>query len=560
MTQNSFTINKTIKSILSKRGYKSDEQISEFFSVNLKQLPDFSKLKDIKKSAQRIATAIDNNENIAIYGDYDVDGTTSCALLFQFFKLINVNVKLIQPSRFIEGYGIHPPAIEKALNDDVKIIITVDCGITNYEAAVYAKEKGLDLIITDHHKDACETMPPAYAIINPNRRDEDLSAPMTKLAGVGVAFALAVEIKNEIELKSDKKVPSLYPLLQYVAIGTICDMAHLNPMNLKLVRHGLHQLPKTQYAGLRAFLSREERELDFIPSEKLSFGIGPLINAKGRLDHPDLALKLIIEEDSDIAFETKNSLEITNNERKFLQAEVFAEALTQFKNELSKQDSPISICFGENWHEGVIGIVASKMVENFNRPSIIFTNSSQKGIIKASARSAGELNMFDELKNLEKYFEKFGGHKAAAGLSMKEENFELFKNEMIINISKIPEIIRTNTDFYDLEITGDLITAKLVKDLEKIEPFGMGNHKPIFKVKDLKLNSFDILKEKHVRWNFSYNNKMIKGISFFYTDKFNVPSPKEVFEKGEPVDLYCTIGINRFKGNEFIQLMVNKII
>ena len=262
--------------LLKKRGI---EDINEFLCSNLNKLPDLTKLLDLQKASQRIIEAIDKKEKIAVYGDYDVDGTTSCALLFHFFKLINIDIDCIQPSRFIEGYGIHPPTIDQAIEENIKVLITVDCGISNNETADYAKEKGIDLIITDHHKDAREEMPKAYAIINPNRRDEDLNSHRTALAGVGVAFALSLQIKNDLKVKGIE-TPSIYPLLQFVAIGTICDMAYLNPMNLKLTRHGLAQIPQTKYAGIKCFFPPEERASGNIPSDKISFNVGPMINSK----------------------------------------------------------------------------------------------------------------------------------------------------------------------------------------------------------------------------------------------------------------------------------------
>jgi single-stranded-DNA-specific exonuclease len=272
-----------VSKLLHKRGLGPSE-IQEFFSWDLKALPDFSSLKDINKAAQRLIDALDKKQKIGIYGDYDVDGTTSCALFYHFFQLLGVEVELFQPSRFVEGYGIHIPSIDEAIKQNVDVLVSVDCGITNVETAAYAQETELDLIITDHHQDIREVMPPAYAIVNPNRRDEDLDSPMRALAGVGVAFAVCVEIRKILNAKGIE-VPSLYPLLQFVAIGTIADLAPLNNMNKKLVRHGLKQMPKSQYAGVQVFLSNEERQMELIPSEKISFYIGPMINSKGRLDH-----------------------------------------------------------------------------------------------------------------------------------------------------------------------------------------------------------------------------------------------------------------------------------
>ena len=280
--------------------------------------------------------------------------------------------------------------------------------------------------------------------------------------------------------------PSIYPLLQYVAVGTVCDLAKLNPMNLKMVRHGLKQILTTDYPGLKIFFSQDERRAGFVPSEKLSFGIGPMINSKGRLDHPEKALSLLICEDSDTAFNLYSHLDACNKERKLIQSEVYAEAKEQVKRSVTKGNHLISIVYAPEWHEGVIGIVASRLAEEFKVPAIVFTNSSEKGIIKVSARSASELNMFECLNACSDLFIKFGGHKAAAGLSMEEEKLPLLRSKMNKLLQEIPEIERVVQDHYDLDLAPEEITPKLAKSLEMMEPFGMGNSKPLFKSKGIK--------------------------------------------------------------------------
>ncbi len=559
------TLNPVIQRLFEKKGW-GPKEIEEFLSWDLKSLPPLTEMMGMQECSERILSALENDELIGIYGDYDVDGTTSCALFYHFFQMIGTKVELIQPSRFVEGYGLHASSIDLSLNKGIKLLITVDCGITNNEAADYAKEKGLDLIITDHHKDARDTMPDAVAVVNPNRRDEPEDSPLRPLAGVGVAFAVCWDLKRRLEEKG-QQCPSLYPLLQFVAVGTICDLAKLTPMNIKLVRHGLKQLPKTHYAGLKAFLSPEERRLTSIPSEKLSFNIGPLINSKGRLDHPEKALNLLISENSSEAYEYYTHLESSNKERKFIQAEVFAEAKEKFLKGFDGSDPLIAIVYDEAWHEGVIGIVASKLVESYKVPAIVFTDAEEEGIIKASARAAGDLNIFSCLNECKEYFVKFGGHKAAAGLSMPKENLEPFKKKMNELLKEIPSIERTAQFSYDLDIAPQEITPRLVKELEGLEPYGMGNEKPLFRMKGIKLANFDILKDVHVRWTFAPLDPAIKmpplkGISFNYIGAFEKTHPQQIFTKqnqqGE-LTAYFTLGINRFNGNEYIQLMVEKL-
>lgn len=557
------TLLPVLRKVLAKRGFESPDQINQFLSWNLRDITPLTKLKDLDRAATRIIKAFDNNEKVGVYGDYDVDGTTSCALLYQFFQMLDKEVFLYQPSRFVEGYGIHPSSIEKAIEDGVKVLITVDCGISNNETADYAVQRDIDLIITDHHKDAKPQMPNAYAVVNPNRRDEDHDCELTSLAGVGVGFALALEIKNQLDQRGDK-TPSIYPLLQYVAIGTICDLARLTPTNLKLVRHGLKQIVQTNYPGIECFFNDEDRTGPFILSEKISFYVGPLINSKGRLDHPEKALKLLIAKNHKDAFQNYAQLETSNKERKFIQNEVYTKARDMVVKKITTEDQAISIVYSPEFHEGVIGIVASKLVETFMVPAIVFTDAEEKGIIKASARSAGELNLFDALKSCEDLFLKFGGHKAAAGLSMSAENLEEFKTRINEYLSKIPIIERTVQEYYDTEISFDEITADLAKSLERLEPFGMGNERPKFMMRDAVIDSFQILKDVHVKWTFTQKNnptRKIQGISFNYIGKWGRPHPEELFDSQtkDNLKIYFQVGVNRFRGNEILQLMVDRI-
>ena len=556
-------IHPVIKRIFEKRKI-AGESLYHFFSNNLHELPDLMGLKDLDKASERILSAIETKETIGIWGDYDVDGTTSCALLFHFFKMVGVKTELFQPSRFVEGYGVHPSSIDQAIEKGIKLLITVDCGISNVETADYALEKNIDLIITDHHKDARETMPKAFAVINPNRRDETCSPEMRRLAGVGVAFALALKVKNDLS-KKGIEVPSIYSLLQFVAIGTICDLAELNPMNLKLVRHGLKQMKTSQYPGILQFLSEDDKALPSIPSERLSFTIGPMINSKGRLDHPEKALILLTADNSETAYQNFAQLEISNRERRLIQSEVFKGAKEEALKELENGDMGMNIVYSPEWHEGVIGIVASKLVETFGVPAVVFTNAEEEGLIKASARSVGELNIFDLLKQCEEFFVRFGGHKAAAGLSMPKDNFEPFKTKMNQLIEAIPLALRTKIDLYDIYLEPSEISPDLVRQLDALEPFGMGNNKPIFRLKGIRLDTYKILKDAHVKWTFSNKSnpsQKFGGISFNFLDKWGEFDPSEIYSRQdhEEMTLQFTLGLNRYNGNEFIQLNVEKVI
>ncbi len=548
--------------LFKKRGLAPTD-VQDMLSWNLKDLPELTNMIDLQKASERLIRAVKDGEKIGVFGDYDVDGTTSCALLWHFFKMLDIEIEVYQPSRFVEGYGIHPSSIDQALTDGVKVLMSVDCGISNTATADYATEKGVDLIITDHHRDAAPHIPRAYAVVNPNRRDEPENSPLKALAGVGVAFALALQIKNDLALRG-QEIPSLYPLLQFVAIGTISDLARMTPLNLRLTRHGLKQMPSTVYAGIRAFLAPEEMKSAMISSERIAFHVGPHINSKGRLDHPDRALRLLISDDQQMTREHFTHLEVANRDRRLIQKEVFDEAKLEVIKDISREDLAINIVYRPHWHEGVIGIVASKLVETFDVPAIVFTDAEEQGVIKASCRTAGELNIFELLESCKDHFIKFGGHKAAAGLSMRKENFHAFRKQMSQLVSVIPAPLRTKGKSFDVEIGIEEINAQLVRDLEKLEPFGPGHERPVFRMKNAVIQSYRILKDAHVRWTFAGvgdKKVTVQGMSFNYLGKWNEPTPEEIFEQQKAgLIVEFTLGINRFQGNETIQLMVSRLI
>lgn len=554
-------LNPVLVRLFKKRGF-SPLDVQDMLSWNLKDIPELTSMIDLDKASARLIKAMAEGEVIGVYGDYDVDGTTSCALLWHFFKMIGVQVEVFQPSRFIEGYGVHNSSIDAAVEKGCKVLITVDCGITSVATAEYAKGK-LDLIITDHHRDAAEKIPEAFAVVNPSRRDEPEASPLKPLAGVGVAFALALQIKNDLA-KKGTETPSLYPLLQFVAIGTISDLARMSPLNLRLTRHGLKQIPTSQYPGIKAFFNPEELKVAMVSSEKISFHVGPHINSKGRLDHPDRALRLLIADTFTECREHYTHLEVANRDRRAIQAEVYEEAKQDVIKNLGSGELLINIMYRPHWHEGVIGIVASKLVETFEVPAIVFTNSEHDGVIKASCRSAGELNIFELLDQCKDLFIKFGGHKAAAGLSMNAENFPAFKARMNELLKPIPASLRTKTRTFDVEVGIEEISAHLLKDLDKLEPFGPGHEKPVFRMKNAVIQSYRIMKDAHVRWTFGgLNSKVsVQGISFNYLGKWNEMTPEELFElQGKSgLTVQFTLGVNRFNGNETIQLMVDKVM
>jgi single-stranded-DNA-specific exonuclease len=552
-------IHPLIHKILAKRGL-SEEQMQEFFSWDLKTLPLLTTMKDMDRAAQRITEAITNNEKIGIFGDYDADGITSCALFFHFFKSLNVPATLFRPDRLTEGYGLHPASIDEALSQGISLLLTVDCGISSFEAAEAAKTRNLTLIITDHHQQATPELPHCFALVNPNRADENPDSPLKALAGVGVAFAVCVKVR-ELLLSQGKECPSVYPLLPFVAIGTIADVAVLNNVNLKLVRHGLKQIPTCPYPGILCFFTPEERET-FISSEKISFQIAPMINSKGRLGNAEASLKLLIAPTFELAYHYKNILNESNIQRKTIQKEIFEQAKKQILENMPA-DFVCSFAYRPDWHEGVVGIVASKLVDTFKMPAFVLTNASEAGFVKGSARSAGAISLIEGLASMPEIFTKFGGHTSAAGFTLKKENLPLFKEKIQTWLKSFAPLARTQNDFFDIDISFDEISPELARALEGMEPFGNGNPRPVFRAYDFMLDDYKIIKDLHVRWTFTKPKaqRKLEGMSFNFVGKWNTPTPDEILGKKRlPSGVQFTLDINRFRGNEILRTNIEKFL
>lgn len=534
---------------------------------NLQKLPDFNQLLDMDIAVERIINSITKGESIGVFGDYDVDGTTSCALLYRFFRKLGIEIKIYQPSRFIEGYGLHVSSVDQAYKDGIKVLITVDCGSSSLDAALRAKELGLDLIITDHHKDAAASMPESFAFINPNRRDE-FPSPLQSLAGVGVAFALSVCIRQKLIETSHYNVSSLYDLLPYVAIGTISDLAPLNEVNLILCRHGYKALEQTKDLGLLKFLEEKPISSQYIESEIISFFIGPMINSKGRLDHPEIALLLLISDESSKIETYFQTLKNSNSNRKLIQQKVFEEAKIQAIEDLkSDPNLPIIMVKNTKWHEGVIGIVASKLVEEFNLPTLVFTSSGDEQLIKASARTAKGIDIFELLKLHATFFLKFGGHKAAAGLTMNDSMYEDFKKQVQVTANSFKNSNNTAIDQVPkFHIDFDLIDGVLLETIYKLAPFGQQNPMPKWEITGAKIESYEIIKDGHVQWKFTshhQNNpvfaRSLRGISFNYLKKNTIHDLNLLMELKRDITIDAQIKVNQFRGKSYLNLQVDLV-
>lgn len=517
---------------------RSIPNVEEYISNDLKTLPSFADLIDIDKAVTRIVEAIQKNQKIGIYGDYDVDGATSVATMYHFFTLLNhKNLETYQPNRFIEGYGLHKSSIEQALEDKVDLLITVDCGISNHEASSYAKEKNLDLIITDHHKDNAELeLPCALAVVNPNRSDQPES-DLKNLSGAGVAFALCCEIRKRVGMTE-----SVYPLLQFVAMSTIADMVKLCPMNAKFIRHGLSQFKTSKFVGIQELAKLSDLPVD---EEFIGFKVGPMINAKGRLESPQDALRILIS-DSEVEVQgLVQKLLKTNEERKSIQSRDNIIVTNKIKKDKIDQNN-IMVVYNEKLHQGIVGLLASNVMNKYKKPSIVLTRDDKDPtVIKGSARSLGDFDIFKFISELEFKFKSFGGHKKAGGLSFHEDQLEGFIN--LVNEKSKSINVNLDTDNF-IKIEPRMIDMELEGVIRCFAPYGMGNKRPNIAFEAV-VDRYQIMKEKHIKvWFKGFSSPVI---FFNYEDIKGFPS----YLNGITALVKTNVGVNSYNGMVSLNLL-----
>jgi single-stranded-DNA-specific exonuclease len=463
-------VSRTIASLLVSRGVRTYDEAKLFFRPSLDDLHDPFLMKDMDKAVNRILSAIDSNENILIYGDYDVDGTTSVALVSKFLKNnVTNNIQTYIPDRYNEGYGISYKSIDYAFENNFSLIIALDCGIKAIDKVSYANEKNIDFIICDHHKPDLQ-IPQAIAILNPLRNDCEY--PFKYLCGCGIGYKLIQGLN--LQKKTWNEAPENYLDLVAIAIGA--DLVPLNGENRVLCYHGLQVINKNPRAGIKAILRGIKNKS--ITLNEVSFQIAPRINAAGRIKHGNNAVELLIEEDFDKAIKFSNEIDIFNNQRREIDKTITSQALIQI--EKNKEKSNFStVVFQEDWHKGVIGIVASRLIEKYYRPTLVFTKSND--CYAASARSVKGFDIYNAIESCKDYLIQYGGHKYAAGLTLKPDNFLKFKNafEKIVKNS-IDSKLMTPSIQVDEKIKLSTITPKFYRILKQFAPFGPSNNKPVF--------------------------------------------------------------------------------
>ena len=542
--KNKYKVNQLLATILANRNILKEEDIRLFLNPTRNDFYNPFLITDMDIAVNRIIKAIENKENITIYGDYDVDGITSITVLKSFLNDIGVETNTYIPNRLIEGYGLNKEAIDKISKKGCNLMITVDCGISAIEEIEYANSLGIETIITDHHE-AGNEIPKAIAVIDNKRKDSKY--PFRELAGVGVVFKLIQAIGITLKLKEE----SYLKYLDIVCIGTISDIVPLVDENRVIAKLGLLLVAQTKNIGLRSIINSSG--YNKIDSNTISFGVAPRINACGRMGKAEEALELFLSKDKNEVNELTNKLNEHNRKRQETEKTIFENAVEKIKEEHLDENKAI-IVGGENWHHGVIGIVSSKITEMYFKPSILFS-FEEDGIGKGSGRSIPGFDLHEALMKCSDTIEKFGGHSMAVGITVKKDNLEKFKKEFeqIATQSKIDEII----PIINIDSKVDLsdIDKEMVESLKQLEPFGEANKMPVFAFKNLKIDSIRALSEgKHLKLTLKDNNYIINAIGF------NIGYLANEYRIGDKIDVAGVLEINTFNGVDNLQINIKDIM
>ncbi|MEI7640870.1 MAG: single-stranded-DNA-specific exonuclease RecJ [bacterium] len=530
------------------RGITSLKDAEEIFKIDEAPLHDPFLFENMQKAVDRIARAMKENEKIMIYGDYDVDGVTSIAILYLFIKkfLKYENVNFYIPHRREEGYGLNIEALKGIKEEGYKLIITVDCGISALNEVKFCNENEMDIIITDHHIAETET-PGAWAVINSK---VSKTYPDKELSGVGTAYKLICAIAK------DKTLDIKDYFLDFVALGTVADIVPLTYENRILVRRGLKKIKNTVNLGLKALkeVAGIKKDAD-ISTYHLGFILGPRINAAGRLEHAKKAVELFISDDADKVMEIAQALNEANNERKELMKKTETEAIEKLKGKFNPAEDFVIVLYDETWHAGIVGLVASKIVSKFNRPTFILTKEEENGQVHGSARSLQNVNIYEALQAVAAELLRYGGHKLAAGVTLLEANIPNFTKQLNEYLKKTTTIADFEQALYiDSEITNEAILLRDIRTLEKLEPWGPGNPKPLFSMKGVDVKDVKFFKGNTMKFYAKHRDKTYNFITFGVQDEM-----KEKVKPGEILDVVFTPSINVWNDEENIILEVKDI-
>lgn len=540
-------INHSLATLLIQRGVTTFEAARAFFRPKLDQLHDPFLMKDMDKAVNRLCDAIFENEKILIYGDYDVDGTTSVSLVYGFLKNFTEAIDYYIPDRYSEGYGISTAGIEWAKTNGYQLIISLDCGIRAVEKTSLANSYGIDLIICDHHLPG-EVLPDALAILDPKRPDDHY--PFKELSGCGVGFKLLQGFCIQNTLPIEK----LYNHLDLVAVSIASDIVPIVGENRTLAFFGLKKLNQSPSKGLQSLKEISGLKGDLTVSDVV-FYLGPRINAAGRLTHAKESVKLLLAETENDLMLFSDNLNAKNSDRKTFDRSITAEAIDMIAADPDLITAKSTVLFKEDWHKGVVGIVASRCIEQYYRPTIILTES--KGMATGSARSVDGFDVHAAISACEDLLEQFGGHKYAAGLSLKIENVAAFKEkfEKVVAATILPEQLIPKLDV-DLAIDFDFVNENTLSIVQQMAPFGPQNLQPVFSTKGLKVGSEPrVLKDSHIKLKVYQENEK----QSFDAIGFGMANHYERIKNGDSFQMAYHIEENNYRGNKTLQLIIKDI-
>ena len=526
-----------VEQVLAARGIVGEDAVREFLRTDEGLLHDPTQMKDLPKAVKRLERAMDTGEVIAVYGDYDVDGVTATCLLYHFFRSKGAKVLTYIPRRLEEGYGLNQMGLDALKEQGAQLVVTVDCGITAVEEVEYAKRLGLEVIITDHH--ACkEILPDAYAVVDPHR--DHCPYPFESLAGVGVALKLAMAMGANLADYAD-----------LVALGTVADVMPLVGENRAMVAMGLNRINTSPRPGIRALLEAAGAD---VPATAVTLGytLAPRLNAAGRLGVTQVSLDLLLSETPEEAMPLAQELCELNRRRQGLEGDIFEECVGRVEAEAA-EDHAIVLA-AEGWHQGVVGIVASRLADRFQKPA--FMISLQEGIGKGSCRSVGELSLFQALQEAQDLLEGFGGHAMAAGFTVREENIEPLRRRLNGWVEAHGGAQRQSSLHVDVALKdAEDLTAQAVEELDTLEPFGAGNPKPVFTLPRAALIGMNRVgaEGKHMRLSLRCKSQRLPGIFF------SCPREGWDFREEDRVDVAFTPQINEFRGKRSVQLVIQDL-
>lgn len=544
-------IDLVLAKLLVQRGVTTFEEARRFFRPSLDDLHDPFLMKDMDKAVERLRRAVRGKEKILVYGDYDVDGTTAVALVFSFLRNLTSDVDFYIPDRYDEGYGLSQKGVDWAADNGFSLIITLDCGIKAIKKVEYASEKGIDVIICDHHLPE-DGLPQAVAVLDPKREDDHY--PFDDLCGCGVGFKLVQAYSQTVGIPFKE----LEPLLDLLSVSIASDLVLITGENRVLSHHGLIRLNSSPRKGLQALITLSSLENGHVTLDDIVFKIGPRINAAGRMETGRLAVELLTETDDRKAIQIARKINDNNNERKSIDREITKEALEMVRDGTCLAKEHATIVYNPSWNKGVVGIVASRLVEAFYKPTFVLTKSN--GLVTGSARSVGGFDLYESIESCADLMENFGGHKFAAGLTMKEEKLPEFtaRVEKFIAEHLVEERVTPVLEI-DSKLDFSQITPKFFRLLKRFQPFGPGNSTPIF----LTENVYDNGNSRkvgsagqHLRLDLIQESQPYNRLSAI---GFNMSESFDYIRSGAPMDICYSIVENYYRGNASIQLRLKGI-